>query len=201
MSDYYVGIDLDGNVYLEHAFWKKHKYIRIENGRYIYAKDANDENGQKKIQYVKPTTSKEKTKVYKNNYEYAKEQKKSVDKDMKRAVKAANRNYAALKKAQDNYKPPKNKYNMTLAEKYQEKKIQKLNEKADESMKHRAELKKKRDRADSQVESTKRLYDEAKASVAAERKKRVDSFISKFTKEKTSSISNNKNYKKGWANR
>lgn len=37
-SVYYKATDEDGNTVLKHS-WKNHKYIRIENGRYIYPED------------------------------------------------------------------------------------------------------------------------------------------------------------------
>ena len=48
-SVYYKATDEDGNTVLKHS-WKNHKYIRIENGRYIY---PEDEAAQKNAETIK----------------------------------------------------------------------------------------------------------------------------------------------------
>ena len=184
MNDYYVGVDRDGSPYLAHVFWKKHKYIRIENGRYIYPKD---ENG-KSQQVLKPYTTKETIKLYKNNQAYAKEQKKKTQRAIHKNVKESNKAYKQLKEMQDNYKPPKNKYNMTLIEKAREDKIKELNKKVEDNRRERARLIKQRDLADRETEISTRKYEESKIKLKEERKAKVNAFLDKFKKNPISKI-------------
>lgn len=61
-SVYYKATDEDGNTVLRHS-WKNHKYIRIENGRYIY---PEDEAAQKNAVLIQRRQAMQKLR-YKNN--------------------------------------------------------------------------------------------------------------------------------------
>lgn len=56
-----ANIESDAKEVLEHGEWKKHKYIRIENGRYIYADDLKKQNNSSKSAPKSPSGSDKKT--------------------------------------------------------------------------------------------------------------------------------------------
>ena len=47
-DEYYAAIEAYKKKKLEHGEWKKHKYIRIENGRYIYPEDLKKDKAAEK---------------------------------------------------------------------------------------------------------------------------------------------------------
>ena len=68
MSDsvYYKATDEDGNTVLKHS-WKKHKYLYIKNGKYVYPEDVYKTAKQKvKNYFTSPGTS---TKVSQKSYD------------------------------------------------------------------------------------------------------------------------------------
>ena len=64
-SVYYKATDEDGNTVLRHS-WKKHKYLYIKNGKYVYPEDLYKNAKQRvKNYFTSPGTD---TKVSKKSY-------------------------------------------------------------------------------------------------------------------------------------
>ena len=56
-SIYYKATDEDGNTVIKHA-WKKHKYLYIKNGKYVYPEDVK-KNVKKKAKFVKKVVTRD----------------------------------------------------------------------------------------------------------------------------------------------
>ena len=56
-SIYYKATDEDGNTVLKHG-WKKHKYLYIKNGRYVYPEDVK-KNAKKAAKFVKKVATRD----------------------------------------------------------------------------------------------------------------------------------------------
>ena len=182
MSDYIICYDRDGTPYIEHG-WRNHKYIRIENGNYIYPKDVE--------------------KARKNNVAYAKEQQKKANKEMNKAVRSANRNYRKMKKLKDSTDFSKKKSEMTPADLRKKAQYDKLVEANKEDIKKRADLNTKKHWADREVKISKKEYEAAREATkkaseadkkykASQRRRKLSNFINNKAKHPFSKIENPK---------
>ena len=80
-SIYYKAADEDGNTVLKHS-WKKHKYLYIKNGRYVYPEDVKKSS----VPYKGPTSA-------------IQAQKAQNEKDLQKRVRAINAHTVAKKNA------------------------------------------------------------------------------------------------------
>lgn len=106
-SVYYKATDEDGNTVLKHS-WKNHKYIRIENGRYIYPEDeAAQKNAvliqrrqaMQKLRYKNNAANQAKKNIpYKGPTDAIAAQKVQKEKDFQKRVRAMNAHTVAKKK-------------------------------------------------------------------------------------------------------
>ena len=80
-SVYYKATDEDGNTVLRHS-WKKHKYLYIKNGKYVYPEDVKKSS----VPYKGPTSAMQ-------------AQKAQHEKDFQKRVRAMNANTVAKKNA------------------------------------------------------------------------------------------------------
>lgn len=80
-SVYYKATDEDGNTVLRHS-WKKHKYLYIKNGKYVYPEDVQKSS----VPYKGPTSAMQ-------------EQKAQHEKDFQKRVRAMNTHTVAKKNA------------------------------------------------------------------------------------------------------
>ena len=101
---YYKATDEDGNTVLRHG-WKKHKYLYIKNGKYVYPEDIYKtakkaaykitRSGQKLANDAKPYVSSVKKKLNSASknankaYKYAKKEYNRVSRDASKAYKSA----------------------------------------------------------------------------------------------------------------
>lgn len=107
-SVYYKATDEDGNTVLKHS-WKNHKYIRIENGRYIYPEDeAAQKNAvliqrrqaMQKLRYKNNAANQAKKNIpYKGPTDAIAAQKVQKEKDFQKRVRAMNAHTVAKKNA------------------------------------------------------------------------------------------------------
>lgn len=107
-SVYYKATDEDGNTVLKHS-WKNHKYIRIENGRYIYPEDeAAQKNAvliqrrqaMQKLRYKNNAANQAKKNIpYKGPTDAIAAQKVQKEKDFQKRVRAMNADTVAKKNA------------------------------------------------------------------------------------------------------
>lgn len=107
-SVYYKATDEDGNTVLRHS-WKNHKYIRIENGRYIYPEDeAAQKNAvliqrrqaMQKLRYKNNAANQAKKNIpYKGPTDAIAAQKVQKEKDFQKRVRAMNAHTVAKKNA------------------------------------------------------------------------------------------------------
>lgn len=107
-SVYYKATDEDGNTVLKHS-WKNHKYIRIENGRYIYPEDeAAQKNAvliqrrqaMQKLRYKNNAANQAKKNTpYKGPTDAIAAQKVQKEKDFQKRVRAMNAHTVAKKNA------------------------------------------------------------------------------------------------------
>ena len=80
-SIYYKAADEDGNTVLKHS-WKKHKYLYIKNGRYVYPEDVKKSS----VPYKGPTSAMQ-------------AQKAQNEKDLQKRARAINAHTVAKKNA------------------------------------------------------------------------------------------------------
>ena len=80
-SVYYKATDEDGNTVLRHS-WKKHKYLYIKNGKYVYPEDVKKSS----VPYKGPTSAMQ-------------AQKAQHEKDFQKRVRAMNAHTVAKKNA------------------------------------------------------------------------------------------------------
>lgn len=139
MSDYIIYIDRDGSPYLEHA-WKKHKYIAIKKGQYIYPEDL--------------------VKLRKNNYLAAKEQKAQTTKELKKATRSGNRDYKKINKTNTWLDKHKNDPDSKTKQKYQEKRDAQYDT-YHKGKRERDEIRKREKMADALVDITRKSYFDA----------------------------------------
>ena len=145
MGNYIICYDRDGSPYLEHA-WKKHKYVAIKNGQYIYPEDL--------------------VKARNNNYQAVKEQQKKVNKELKKAQRKGKRDYERANKTNTWLDKHKNDTGGNMLQMKQKELKQKQYEKEyakyHEGKRERDEIRKRQKMADMLVESEGKKYEAAK---------------------------------------
>ena len=172
--------------HLEHA-WKDHKYIRIENGRYIYPKDlitqrrnANREKNKTKIS------------LYKDRVKLFSKAQAAVEKDRRRDLKPLNKQTRATKHERNRIQLAQkmvNKLGYSEANKNSDKLKDKILNRAAEKLKER-ERQNQRDFVNNSIERYKinSHYDTIN--------KRYQDHIDKYKSELVKSIDEEKMYKR-----
>ena len=179
-------MSFDYEDHLEHA-WTKHKYLRIENGRYIYPKDLITQRRN-----TNRANNKTKISLYKDRVKLFSKAQAAVEKDRKRDLKPLNKQTRATKHERNRIQFAQkmvNKLGYSEANKNSDKLKDKILNKAAEKLKER-ERQNQRDFVNNSMERYKinSHYDTIN--------KRYQDHIDKYKSELVKSIDEEKMYKK-----
>ena len=181
-----IFMTFDYEDHLEHA-WTKHKYLRIENGRYIYPKDLITQRRN-----TNRANNKTKISLYKDRIKLFSKAQAAVEKDRKRDLKPLNKQTRATKHERNRIQLAQkmvNKLGYSEANKNSDKLKDKILNKAAEKLKER-ERQNQRDFVNNSMERYKinSHYDTIN--------KKYQDHIDKYKSELVKSIDEEKMYKK-----